>query len=496
MCATVLSRFTQDQSLTIRHAIWAAMTLALLFLVAKEIPKTLILACFGGYLIFAATSLFWATNRIKGVYEIAKIALMTVSFVVAYWVLQKDRGFIVKAMTVLGLLIGVYCLYEIVSIGDVNLRLGTMGVRNLWASSQLLLLPLCVLSIRKWKYVGAGVSGLIVLNLILLHNRASILALIVAALVAVFYIKRLRKFIIAGLVCLIIVCVIRPQYLNTQSLKNRLVLWNCTLKIFRENPFWGTGINNWELEFPRYAKDMLALDEKILTRNIYQRPHNDYLWVLSETGIFGLICYGGIFVLGIYYAAKTRNITALAGLSGYMVIAVFSFPKERAFHSMMLIFYLADALPACKTIKLPRFVWCPITLVLCLIVAEFGLCYSGERHIRKMAIARDRREWSKVLTEAGKVPFVRTLDPFTLPVKWYTGEAHYFLGNHKQAVLDTAEAFGRSPNNIYVLDRMGSMLEGLGDFKGAEYCYRRALTIHPKFGYSRKKLINLMAKNG
>jgi tetratricopeptide (TPR) repeat protein len=281
--------------------------------------------------------------------------------------------------------------------------------------------------------------------------------------------------------------------LNTNSLKSRLVIWKCTSKLFNENPFFGIGINNWELEFPRHYKDMIAIEKDIGIRIFYQRPHNDYIWAFSETGIFGGTCYLGIFIFGLYSAFKTRNIRALAGLLGYMVIAFFSFPKERAFHSMMLIYYLADSMGEFKTIKVPRFATIGALLVMSLVLAEFSLCYTAERHIRKMAIARDRRQWQRVLAEADKIPCVKTMDPFTLPIKWYTGEAHYFLGNHKQAVLDTAKAFEHNPNNLFVLDRMGSLMEGLGDLKAAESCYRRALDIHPGFEYSNRKLKNLLA---
>mgnify|MGYP001265377981 CR=1 FL=1 len=36
----------------------------------------------------------------------------------------------------------------------------------------------------------------------------------------------------------------------------------------------------------------------------FQRPHNDYLWILTETGILGLIGYMMIFIILINYAVR------------------------------------------------------------------------------------------------------------------------------------------------------------------------------------------------
>jgi len=405
--------------------------------------------------------------------------------------MDEHKDFFIKSMSLLGLLLGAYCFYEILSAGNVWHCKGTMSVRILWASAHFLLLPFYVYSYKKWTFIGVCSSGLIILNLVLLFNRASLLALAVSAGVFAFYIKKLRYVVIAVLVIILIVCILNPHFLNSDSLKSRYAVWAGTATLFRENPFFGIGINNWELEIPRFASTFFEKD--VFVKLFYQRPHNDFLWVLSEIGIFGSIGYAGIFGFGIFYAVKKRNVLALSGLAGYLVIAFFSFPKERAFHSMMLIAYLALATSGCKfkKIKAPLFAKVPVFIVLCLVVLEFSLCYNSMIHIRKMTIARDRKQWSKVLAESEKISSLKTMDICTIPIKWYTAEAHYFLGNHRQTILDSVQAFNYHPNNVYVLDRMGTLLKALGDIDGAESCYRRALNIQPNFEVSARNLKDL-----
>jgi hypothetical protein len=407
--------------------------------------------------------------------------------------LARDKELFIKAMALLGLLLGFYSLYEIVISGNASTCLGTMGIRNTWASAQFLLLPFCVYSIKKWPAIGIISSIVITISLLLLFNRASILALAVSSLVAAFYLKKSwRYFILAGLIVVAVVCILNPKFLDSQSLQNRFATWKATNELVRENPFFGIGINNWALEIPRYAH--LMLESNLNNELIYQRPHNDFLWVLSEAGIFGFICYAGIFVFGLFYAIKTRNVLALAGIAGYLVIASLSFPKERAFHSMLLVAYLAFAVRDCRYVRIRLPVRIALFAILGLAIAEFGLCHNSEIHIRKMAMAHDMKNWPEVLAESKKISPVRTMDLFTRPVSWYTAQAHYGLGDNKQTILDNFRAFKHSPNNIFVLHRMGEMFEGLGDLKAADVFYTRALNIQPEFEFAKRNLENLRGR--
>lgn len=490
LCATVLSKFTQDQSLTIRHAIWAGITLMLFFTVKGSIPKSRITLFFIGYFVLAVISLSWATNPIKGLNEVTKIGLMMISFCIACEILEKDKDFFIKGMSLLGLILGSYGLFEIMSTGYAKGCLGTMGIRNVWASAQFLTLPFCISSIRKWPNVGISSSGLIILNLILLSNRTSILALIALAVILLCYYRKWWFIVGIGTIAVISIAA-NPNIFNTSSMQSRYHSWSATMILVRENPFFGIGVNNWALEVSRYA--VKFFEPFSFVNYVHQRTHNDFLWVMSEIGVFGFICYAGIFVCGLYYAVKSRNIRAVTFLVGYIVIAILSFPKERAYHSMLLVAGLADAVTGYKykKIRIPVPAKPLVLAALCFCVAEFSICHISERHIRKMAIARDMKNWPEVLAESKKISPLRTMDGFTLPVKWYTAEAHYHLGNAKQTVVDNFKAFKHSPNNLFVLDRMGQMFEGLGDKVVAEAFYTRALNSQPNFEFSRRKLNKL-----
>jgi O-antigen ligase len=76
--------------------------------------------------------------------------------------------------------------------------------------------------------------------------------------------------------------------------KNRLVVWKATGKLIEDYPLTGTGLGTYRHVFQRYKPDDLT--ESL---SIYEHAHNDYLEILSESGIAGtaLVVFGGIYYL-------------------------------------------------------------------------------------------------------------------------------------------------------------------------------------------------------
>jgi O-antigen ligase len=125
----------------------------------------------------------------------------------------------------------------------------------------------------------------------------------------------------------------------------RLDFWKIALQIFIHNPIFGAGFDSFAVVMSRY-------DQWNGTFRIEQ-AHNDYLQVLAEAGIFGLVCvFGFIYLLfkkGISNI-KTSNdrfiggvaLGALAGCLGIFIHSFFDFPLRTP--SNALIFLVLAAL--------------------------------------------------------------------------------------------------------------------------------------------------------
>jgi len=71
----------------------------------------------------------------------------------------------------------------------------------------------------------------------------------------------------------------------------RMAVWRKTAEVIKDYPVLGTGVGTFQFVFPRYRE--------ATTTAFYDYAHNDYLQVLSETGLVGgVLLVAGIFLVG------------------------------------------------------------------------------------------------------------------------------------------------------------------------------------------------------
>lgn len=88
--------------------------------------------------------------------------------------------------------------------------------------------------------------------------------------------------------------------LGITTLTGRTSIWEVVVTIFKQNPTFGYGPHLWDPEMALKWLDFLKWTPS--------QSHNQYIQVLGESGILGLICfliYGAIFI---YHAWKARNV--------------------------------------------------------------------------------------------------------------------------------------------------------------------------------------------
>ncbi len=116
------------------------------------------------------------------------------------------------------------------------------------------------------------------------------------------------------------------------STKERVVFWRVCLKIIKEHPLQGTGLERYQKAFEQYLPTL----KESTSISPPDRPHNDFLQVATGSGLLALTFYFGIitafFLSGINLLKKTSNpeetlmLTAiLTGGLGYLVQNQFNF---------------------------------------------------------------------------------------------------------------------------------------------------------------------------
>ncbi len=510
------------------------------------VARRMIFPLFGGYFLFSAVSLTQAVNLSEGVFELAKIFLAIVFLFLAAVIIGGAKNgvpILPKAamLSTLALaLIGVCQHYRLAftSIPGLDPPYATITNGNLFASFLLLsfafifygILHLSVL----WRIIGIAAVTLATFNIIVVQSRAVWVAAVLATVAVIIFLAIFfRKLDVAkcGLkiylnhalqtAAILIIFVIgflsksEADFKETlaarivsiaQDDSKRFSLWEKSLQMIQDHPVLGVGLGNWKIVIPEYGSSGL-LSEFAKVR--YTRPHNDYLWVWSEAGVLGLLCYLSIFGMGFYYILKIffhatdahdkiLSLCLLFGMICYMTDAFFSFPQERIEHTVYLMLLMATALAVYHKLfplkkKSPRFaarlVMSPLLILLCFPIALGCLRLRSEIHANRAIAALARGNWQTVIAEIDRAasPFT-TMDALTHPFVWYRGCANFALKRFQEAHEDFKKAQAIHPNLANVLNDLASSYAALGEYGQAlAYC-EKAIAISP---YFEDGLINL-----
>lgn len=274
----------------------------------------------------------------------------------------------------------------------------------------------------------------------------------------------------------------------------RLSLWHRTLQLVGDHPF-GTGPGSWQFRWGDYSV-MGTRNE--LGEVFFTRPHNDWLWVLAETGWLGLLAYVGIFYAAIKnsISQKPNSLPVLFGLTAYVIIAFFAFPRERIEETWMLALLFALAGNHSSQSDLPD-AYSPAAKMVLITMGIFIVLLAahrirGEAYTRKVWEAKLQGDWKGMIhfSEAAQ-SWAYNTDPSSTPLSWYQGTAWFMSGFPRKACEYYQEAYRIHPTHLHVLNNLGSCEEIQNNSEAAKNYYLQALKISPIFDEARMNLAAL-----
>jgi O-antigen ligase len=555
---------TLDPALTPRFFAWSVMVFVLFLIKLWQVHKypatmdlsilrRLIFPFFFGFLVFSISSLIKAENIGEGIHEVLRIILSILFLLITSVILlnnNKPIPTLIKASIVSALalsLIGIY-QYYIIAYGKQGYTIlysipGTMANKNQFSSALFLMLPFTIYGLftlsNYWKPIAAVCTTVLLFLVLSLQTRSVWVGLFISTTlttVIVAYNSKyfrddkfkssiLRMILFPSIILMVVLSVSLFFSLRTHSLDSflkriesiytpksnqwRFLVWEKSMMMVKDNPVLGVGIGNWDIVLPSYGLD--DLPKNVFNVQYPQRPHNDYLWVLSEVGFVGFLFYMAIFGVIIWYIVqivkhnpdKKEKLLAILifwGIVGYMSISFFTFPKERIFHSLLLLLMMAlivtmyhKSHSAVNQISKSGIPWmgASILTILLLISVNGYTRLHAEIHTKKALDARSNQNWENVISEIdhGYSVFA-ALDPTSTPLQWYRGEANFMLNNLQQALEDYKKAYDAHPYHIHVLNNLATCYELEGNHDEAINYYKQALLIFPQF---EDALINLGA---
>ena len=271
--------------------------------------------------------------------------------------------------------------------------------------------------------------------------------------------------------------------------KDRYIIWQHTIDMITTSPVLGVGVGNWQYVYPSFDQG------DVIWRGATPiRPHNDYLWIASETGAIGLLLFVCVIVLttltGIRSLRDIREnlafyqvLAACASLTAIAFHSLFSFPLERipvtfiaALSIAILIKYDTWSQPVHLSSPLQSTVWGGLAFVLISGGAISWRAFESDRLAYRQSLAVARQDWvggERLGTEAlAKGVF----DPQVLLLR---GLSRHMMGQFDSAIGDQRKCLDYHPHFVNAVNNLGMSLNAAGHFDEAIEVLDRINTLDP-----------------
>jgi O-antigen ligase/lipopolysaccharide biosynthesis regulator YciM len=517
-----------------------------------------------------AVSTLRSINAGDALGEFLRIAVLFLFLFTSYFIFQKQQN-LLKVLSRGSLLaIAVFSgygsvqlfplLYDTIINGvalkiDLNLS-SSLANKNFFSEVMVMMIPLLAIGIyqekKSWKLLFR-ISMLITLGwIVLLQSTAGLIAIIVSALLIFLFSdvfrkhsadirsknsKRKKIFVsvlsMVGILILVIFLSGSPmlnsfksksdivlKYIhnpslidstgnfNNNSVFERILVWRNSVRMVRDHPLIGTGLNNWKLLQAQYGIGGTPFINSGLIH--FEHPHNDYLLVLAEQGPVGLMLYIAFFIfllVSIYRtirrsAEKDKKIVLAwmaFGILSFMLMSFFGYPRSRYYVMLVLMMYAALIfliIPDQKKELKVSVQHLRLLFLSCFLLAFTGTVAAyyrmqGEIHSKEILKAQFANNYARMIRETDKAESLfYPIDHTATPFSWYRGMAHFYSGDYKGAVKFYEEAIEMNPYHLRILNDLATAYEKTGQSEKAISMYHKALKVAP---YFTESLLNLSA---
>ena len=385
----------------------------------------------------------------------------------------------------------------------------TFGHENILSGVLILIIPILVTAALSFKKdllkAVAALFGLMALGLLsYIGTRTALLALGIM----IFYViatltlksKLVSRVILGGALTLSILSgFLGSQLADTpisDTFDTRTRLWESSVALFQEYPLTGVGAGNWKTEYQKFGLNKFGV-KLINGETNVARPHNDFIWVLTELGIIG----GVLWIL--FFSGPIRTQThsesdhfkeaiLQSTVAGFFILGIFSFPGERITHMVLILTVTAYLTRQEKPFQLElnsKAVHLPVIILSAAALFIAGTRYRSEIHVQKARKEFLRKNAQSVIYNAHEgYSTWYNLDPTVTPVKYYEGMGHMLNQQPEKALTCFQLAEKANPYYINALINKGVAYTRLEQYDSAIETYHHILAFSEGF---HKASVNL-----
>lgn len=269
--------------------------------------------------------------------------------------------------------------------------------------------------------------------------------------------------------------------------RDRLLLAWRSIQMGNEHWLTGAGAGQWPILQMAFDQSGMSTESGEI---VYMRPHNDFLWLYAEYGIFVALAYLSIFFIGILNAVRQlktlRSMSNLAILLTWIALFIASvnnFPLERSEFLLALVALLG--ISASKTDKKLHFnVNFKLAFVLVFLASSYGVVYFAlaKNQVHKALISIEKNEFEKAKMHFGEAKRLRLfMDEKALPIDWHLANLSLRQSDAKTALALFNAALKVNPNHPYIYNSIGAILAQDREPEGAKIYFETATQFAPKY---------------
>jgi O-antigen ligase/Tfp pilus assembly protein PilF len=478
------------------------------------------------FVTWSAFSTFWAVNPIEAAIHLTALVTMVSAYgYVSRTCNEETTQKLVWIWAICGLLvaligIGQYFGFDPLIVPTAGHPGSTFGYRNYVATYLAISIPVVTgFALLERSLLRSSVmllsSALMLLLLLYTRTRGAWLGLSVAMVCAMFVVARTenlraaipsaRTKLTLGVAAVVILLFAAPlqhrmarqgdfgfderkadlsttavQVFAPSGARGRLTVWRRTLDMILDNPVFGVGLGAWMFHYPVYDQG------EWITRNTApQRPHNDFIWILSETGVIGLAIYlwiVGLIVSRLWRAENLRELALCSGALAYLGHSFFSFPRERIAATMLFwvaLGMISTLRSSSDRSRAPRwpFVACCITLIFCTGVTARGIAF--DQHFARAVNAWRREDWHSLVRDTQAAIDIGVINFRALQLN---GLGHERLGQYDAAIESFSRSLVYHPNEGHL--PLAEVRERAGDLRNALEGYRKEKATYPESAHA------------
>ena len=443
--------------------------------------------------------------------HIARMSLLFGTMVISAEAFRNDEKGTLKAFGVgaqFALLIAglsiLPSLGEAYKEGDIYLASGKLFAHKNYAAATLLMLIPAALSVRLPDTLGTWLQriavGLALFEILFLRTRgvwlaAALMSLVAAGAYAAQKDSTYRNQSLIALAVLVVgvgIAIVfggAEKVFDSSTIQSRMHYWKASQEMFLDNPISGVGGGQWKIEYP--ATGLKGTNESVMngTTSIL-RPHNDVLWLLSETGI-GALFFIGMMLLALLNLLKNKG-QLLFGLTivAFGVYGFGEFPLERT--TLLIPFAVAMGYLASQSKSIYEG-GKPLSMTLSTAALVFTVAVSVARVGGEKEAAQALDGYMKRNTRAmvqNSVAATGTffeMDIYNNPMPYFEGLGILISGGQqpnagilKKSAAAFQQALEIHPNHILSLNQLAQIRRIEGNYAEASRLYNKVLSMSPR----------------